>query len=147
VVDDRGVRPMLSAVHGMAPTDVKRYSLRRQSVLLLGTSDATEGARFQPLPTSRRPPSSTASARPGGAVIRHLCLGAAPPHSLHRLCSPALLACAPLASCAAVLQSSAHRQGITRGAAMARRGTGVIRQAYCLCTTTRAFDATAKAAL
>ncbi len=32
VVDDRGVRPMLSAVHGMAPTDVKRDSLKRQSL-------------------------------------------------------------------------------------------------------------------
>ena len=39
MVDDRGVRPMLSAVHGMAPTDVKRYSLRRQSVLRLGSGE------------------------------------------------------------------------------------------------------------
>jgi hypothetical protein len=39
VVDDRGVRPMLSAVHGMAPTDVKRDSLRRQSVLRLGSGE------------------------------------------------------------------------------------------------------------
>ena len=39
VVDDRGVRPMLSAVHGMAPTDVKRDSLRRQSVLPLGSGE------------------------------------------------------------------------------------------------------------
>jgi hypothetical protein len=39
VVDDRGVRPMLSAVHGMAPTDVKRDSLRRQSVQRLHSGE------------------------------------------------------------------------------------------------------------
>jgi hypothetical protein len=39
VVDDRGVRPMLSAVHGMAPTDVKRDSLKRQSALPLHSGE------------------------------------------------------------------------------------------------------------
>jgi hypothetical protein len=78
---------MLSAVHGMAPTDVKRYSLRRQSVLRLGTSDATEGARFRPLPTSRKPPSSSAPRRVSSP---RRCRGDSPPLPGRR--SPALVA-------------------------------------------------------